>query len=47
MTASSSVLAIDRAPEAGGGLTTAEDPRHPGFRHNTHAFFHRALTQMP
>ena len=42
-----SVLAIDRAPEAGGGLTTVEDPRHPGFRHNTHAFFHRALTQMP
>ena len=42
-----SVLAIDRAPEAGGALTTVEDPRHPGFRHNTHAFFHRALTRMP
>jgi phytoene dehydrogenase-like protein len=41
------VLAIDRAPMAGGGLTTTEDPRHPGFRHNTHAFFQRAVTAMP
>ncbi len=41
------ILALDRAPEAGGGLTTFEDPRQPGFRHNTHGFFHRALTQMP
>ena len=41
------VLAIDRAPIAGGGLTTIEDPRYPGFLHNTHAFFHRAITAMP
>ena len=41
------VLCLDRAATAGGGLVTVEDPRHPGFRHNTHSFFHRALTQMP
>ena len=34
-------LAIERAPVVGGGLTTLEDPRYPGFRHNTHAFFLR------
>src|SRR5262249_49428488 len=26
---------------------TIENPRHPGFLHNTHSFFHRALTSMP
>jgi len=41
------VLAVDRAPMAGGGLTTLEDPRYPGFFHNTHAFFQRAITAMP
>ena len=41
------VLAVDRATQAGGGLATVEDPRHPGFRHNTHSFFHRAITAMP
>ena len=41
------VLAVDRAATAGGGLATVENPRHPGFRHNTHSFFHRALTDMP
>lgn len=41
------VLSIDRADCAGGGLATVEDPRHPGFRHNTHSFFHRAITTMP
>ena len=25
------VLAVDRAPMAGGGLTTIEDPRYPGL----------------
>ena len=40
-------LAIDRRPVAGGGLSTLEDPRHPGFLHNTHAFFQRAITAMP
>jgi phytoene dehydrogenase-like protein len=41
------VLAVDRAPVAGGGLCTLENPRHPGFFHNTHAFFLRAITAMP
>ena len=41
------MLAIDRAPVAGGGLATLQDPRHPGFLHNTHAFFQRAITAMP
>ena len=41
------VLAVDRAPVAGGGLATLQDPRHPGFLHNTHAFFQRAITAMP
>ena len=41
------VLAVDRAESAGGGLATMEDPRHPGFLHNTHAFFQRAITTMP
>ena len=41
------VLSLDRAATAGGGLTTLEDPRYPGFLHNTHAFFHRAITTMP
>ena len=40
-------LAVDRRPVAGGGLSTVEDPRHPGFLHNTHAFFQRAITAMP
>jgi phytoene dehydrogenase-like protein len=39
------VLSLDRAHVAGGGLATEEDP--PGFRHNTHSFFHRAITAMP
>jgi phytoene dehydrogenase-like protein len=41
------VLSLDRAPVAGGGLATVENPRLPGFRHNTHSFFHRAVTAMP
>src|SRR6266545_726799 len=40
-------LALDRAPNPGGGLMTLENPRLPGFRHNPHSFFHRALTVMP
>ena len=40
-------LAIDRRPVAGGGLSTLEDPRHPGFLHNTHAFYQRAITAKP
>jgi phytoene dehydrogenase-like protein len=40
------VLSLDRAA-AGGGLTTIDNPRVPGFLHNTHSFFHRAVTAMP
>jgi phytoene dehydrogenase-like protein len=41
------VLSLDRASVPGGGLTTVENPRLPGFRHNIHSFFHRAVTMMP
>jgi phytoene dehydrogenase-like protein len=41
------ILLIDRKHVAGGGLATLEDPRHPGFLHNTHAFFQRSITTMP
>ncbi|HAB12334.1 MAG TPA: hypothetical protein DCE47_11665 [Planctomycetaceae bacterium] len=41
------VLSVDRAETPGGGLATVENPRHPGFLHNTHSFFHRAITAMP
>jgi phytoene dehydrogenase-like protein len=40
-------LLVDRRHIAGGGLSTMEDPRHPGFLHNAHAFFQRAITAMP
>src|SRR3569833_137863 len=41
------VLSIERKAVTGGVLSTLEDPRHPGFLHNTHAFFQRAITAMP
>jgi phytoene dehydrogenase-like protein len=41
------ILLIERKAVAGGGLSTLEDPRHPGVLHNTHAFFQRAITAMP
>lgn len=41
------VLSLDRATVPGGGLATEENPRRPGFWHNTHSFFHRAITAMP
>src|SRR6185295_7985728 len=41
------VLCLERNDVAGGGLTTVEDPRLPGFLHNTHSFYHRALNRMP
>ncbi|MEW5977351.1 MAG: NAD(P)/FAD-dependent oxidoreductase [Acidobacteriota bacterium] len=41
------VLCLERAEAAGGGLCTVENLRLPGFLHNTHSFFHRALNQMP
>jgi phytoene dehydrogenase-like protein len=40
-------ISIDRATVPGGGLTTVENPNLPGFQHNTHSFFHRAITDMP
>jgi len=40
-------LALDRAAIPGGGLMTIDNPRLPGFRHNPHSFFHRAVTAMP
>ncbi len=41
------VLLVERKAVVGGGLSTLEDPSHPGFYHNTHAFFQRAITAMP
>ena len=40
-------LSVDRAAVPGGGLLTIDNPRLPGFRHNPHSFFHRAVTAMP
>ncbi len=40
-------LCLEQRDVPGGGLATMEDPRHPGFLHNTHSFFHRALNRMP
>lgn len=41
------VLLVERKGVVGGGLSTIEDPGYPGFYHNTHAFFQRAVTAMP
>src|SRR5229473_7803334 len=41
------VISVDRADEPGGGLATEQNPRHPAFWHNTHSFFHRAITTAP
>jgi phytoene dehydrogenase-like protein len=41
------VLSLERNPIAGGGLRTEDSPILMGFRHNTHSFFHRAITTMP
>jgi phytoene dehydrogenase-like protein len=40
-------LCVERRDVAGGGLSTIEDPRHRGFLHNTHSFYHRAIDRMP
>jgi len=40
-------LCVERRGTCGGGADTVEDPRHPGFLHNTHSFFHRGITDMP
>jgi len=41
------VAVLERAATPGGGLATLENPRLRGFWHNTHSFFHRAVTAMP
>ena len=40
-------VCLERRGVAGGGLSTVEDSRRPGFLHNTHSFYHRAINQMP
>jgi phytoene dehydrogenase-like protein len=40
-------VCLERRQEAGGGLATVEDPRFPGFRHNVHSVFHRAIREAP
>lgn len=40
-------LCLERSNQPGGGLSTVEDPRYPGFLHNTHSFFHRGVTHLP
>jgi phytoene dehydrogenase-like protein len=40
-------VCLERSAAIGGGLSTIEDPRWPGYRHNIHSFFHRAIDQMP
>jgi phytoene dehydrogenase-like protein len=40
-------VCLERRHVAGGGLSTIEHPSRPGFLHNTHSFYHRAITQMP
>jgi phytoene dehydrogenase-like protein len=41
------VLSLDRNLQAGGGLSTIEDPAFPGVFHNIHSVFHRAVTLSP
>ncbi len=40
-------VCLERNATPGGGLVTSESPRNAGFLHNTHSFFHRAITHMP
>jgi phytoene dehydrogenase-like protein len=40
-------LALERSLHVGGGLYTAEDNAHPGFYHNVHAVFLRAIGATP
>ncbi len=41
------VICLDSASTAGGGLRTEQWPPGSGFFHNTHSFYHRAITKMP
>ena len=38
------VVCLERSDTVGGGLRTEN---HGGFLHNTHSFYHRALTSAP
>ena len=38
------VVCLESSQTVGGGLRTED---HNGFLHNTHSFYHRALTQTP
>src|SRR3954449_7341436 len=40
-------VCLERRSVAGGGLSTVENPRYPGFLHNNHSFNHPAINQMP
>ena len=40
-------LMLERSMHVGGGLYTVEDNAHPGFHHNVHAVFLRAITATP
>jgi phytoene dehydrogenase-like protein len=40
-------LIVERSLHVGGGLYTVEDNAHPGFYHNLHAVFLRAITATP
>jgi phytoene dehydrogenase-like protein len=42
-----STLLLERSLHVGGGLYTVEDNAHPGFYHNVHAVFLRAITSTP
>jgi putative alpha-1,2-mannosidase len=41
------ILMLERSLHVGGGLYTVEDNAHPGFYHNVHAVFLRAITATP
>lgn len=41
------VRILEKNRVAGGGLATVQWPDGSGFLHNTHSFFHRAVTAMP
>jgi len=42
-----STLCLEQGDWLGGGLCTHEVPNGSGFRHNTHAFFLRGISEMP
>ena len=42
-----STVCLEQGARPGGGLATQPSPHNPGFWHNPHSFYHRALTHMP